>query len=239
MRSIAAENASATFEAEAKEEDRRTHKRRRLQKYGAVHARDMSLVTRENAHTRPGWIVTPLGRIVRPTKMRPLRPLARLDASVGKGAVKKKKNTRVELRAKRQKIDMLKHGSVHLKGVFVDVTIPDTSYADRADETSGSRLVSDHALTTEADVGESDGTEETVEDKTGASEEESEGEEVDEGEGDALSDEDDALSDEDDALSDEELSTAENKLPNKITSTSTNKLKELFAPRDEEGSSSF
>jgi hypothetical protein len=255
---IAGENAAAKREAEAKEEDRRARKRRRLQDYGAIHGRDMSVVTRENADTRPGWIVTPLGRIIRPMKMRPLRPLrplARPDASVGKGVVKKKKKTKVEVerRAKRQKIDMLKHGSVHLKGVFVDVTIPDSGYAAHADEPSGSRLVDDHVPTTKADTRENDESDETVGYKTDSSEE-SEGEDDDDEEDDDDDDEaneddedeDDAEEDEenedeegDGGLSDEELSTTENKQSNDTTLTSTNKLKELFAPRDEEGPSSL
>ena len=240
----------AKREAEAKEEARRARKRRRLQDYGAIHGPDMSVVTRENAHTRPGWTVTPLGRIIRPMKMRPLRPLrplARPDASVGKGAVKKKKKTKVEVerRAKRQKIDMLKHGSVHLKGVFVDVAMPDSGYAAHADEPRGSRLVDDHVLATKADMSEDDETDEAVGYKTDSSEE-SEGEDDDEEEDHA--DDDDEEDDEnedgdgglsDEELSDEELSTTENKQSNNITLTSTNKLKELFAPRDEEGLSSL
>ena len=35
----------------------------------------MSLVTPDNVHTRGGWRVTPLGRIVRPIRMRPEHPL--------------------------------------------------------------------------------------------------------------------------------------------------------------------
>ena len=240
----------AKREAEAKEEARRARKRRRLRDYGAIHGPDMSVVTRENAHTRPGWTVTPLGRIIRPMKMRPLRPLrplARPDASVGKGAVRKKKKTKVEVerRAKRQKIDMLKHGSVHLKGVFVDVAMPDSGYAAHADGPSGSRLVDDHALATKADMSEDDETDEAVGYKTDSSEE-NEGEDDDEEEDHA--DDDDEEDDEnedgdgglsDEELSDEELSTTENKQSNNITLTSTNKLKELFAPRDEEGLSSL
>ena len=245
----------AKREAEAKEEARRARKRRRLRDYGAIHGPDMSVVTRENAHTRPGWTVTPLGRIIRPMKMRPLRPLrplARPDASVGKGAVKKKKKTKVEVerRAKRQKIDMLKHGSVHLKGVFVDVAMPDSGYAAHADEPRGSRLVDDHVLATKADMSEDDETDEAVGYKTDSSEE-NEGEDDDEEDDDDDEDEeeeeeeDDADDDDeenengDGGLSDKELSTTENKQSNNITLTSTNKLKELFAPRDEEGLSSL
>ena len=236
---IAGENATAKREAEVKEEERRARKRRRLQDYGAIHGQDMTVVTKENVHTRPGWTVTPLGRIIRPMKMRPLRPLARPDTSVGKGVVKKKKKKKVEveLRAKRQKIDMLKHGSVHLKGVFVDVTIPDSGYAAHA---SGSCSIDDHAPT-KAVTRESDETIETVGYKTDSSEEsevedEDEDEDEDEGENEDEDKDEDEDEDEDEGLSDEEHSTAENRQSNS-TLTSTNKLKELFAPRDEEGSS--
>ena len=247
---IARENATAKREAEAKEEDRRARKRRRLQDYGAIHGQDMTVVTKENAHARPGWTVTPLGRIIRPMKMRPLRPLARPDTSIGKGVVKKKKKKKrkleVEQRAKRQKIDMLKYGSVHLKGVFVDVTIPDSGYAVHADEPSGSYLVDDHGPTTKAgndETVESDSSKESEEEDDDDEEKRVENEDDDEDdedgdEGDEEDDEDDDEDDEDEdkKLSSEELSTSENKQSNKTT---TNKLKELFAPRDEEGSSNL
>jgi hypothetical protein len=82
----------------------------------------MSLVTKENAHERPGWVVAPLGRIVRPMKMRPLRPLTDMDAKSKE--LKKRKSGATDPRARRRRIDMLKYGSVHLKGVFVDLVVP-------------------------------------------------------------------------------------------------------------------
>jgi len=170
----------------------------------------MSLVTKENVNTRPGWIVTPLGRIVRPLKMKPVRPLEKMDASTGKVTVKKKKKAEEELRAKRQKIDMLKYGSVHLKGVFVDVAIPDVGYDDR----------DDGAMATVADA-EDKGSEDMVDNETGSSEEETEESDNE---------------DEDMSSIDEEPSTADNKPSEKTVVSSTNKLKDLFAPRDEEGS---
>ncbi|KAF9039685.1 hypothetical protein BDZ89DRAFT_1213184, partial [Hymenopellis radicata] len=47
----------------------------RHSKYSAIEAADMSLVTPENAATRPGWILTSTGRLLRPMRMRPERPL--------------------------------------------------------------------------------------------------------------------------------------------------------------------
>ena len=210
---IAAENATAKREAEEEEETRLSRERQRVQKYGAVHAQDMSLVTKENVNTRPGWIVTPLGRIVRPVKMKPPRPLARVDASTGKVTVKKKRKAEEELSAKRQRIDMLKYGSVHLKGVFVDVAIPDVGYDNRADATGGD----DEAMSTEVDA-EDKGSEDMVDNEAGSSEEETEG-----------------SGDEDEDMSSiaEEPSVAENKQSEKPVVSSTNKLKDLFAPRDE------
>ena len=35
----------------------------------------MSLVTPSNVHQRPQWSVTPLGRLIRPMRMRPARPI--------------------------------------------------------------------------------------------------------------------------------------------------------------------
>jgi hypothetical protein len=204
---MVAENATAKRKAEEEEETRLSRERQRAQKYGAVHAQDMSLVTKENANTRPGWIVTPLGRIVRPMKMKPARPLESVDASTGKVTVKKKKKAEEELRAKRQKIDMLKYGSVHLKGVFVDVAIPDVGYGD-------------NAMATEVDA-EDKGSEDMVDDETSSSEEETEGSDNE---------------DEDMSSIDEEPSTADNKQSEKTVASSTNKLKDLFAPRDEERS---
>jgi hypothetical protein len=97
-----------------------------------IYAEDMSLVTPENVRSRGGgWTITPMGRILRPVKMKPSRPLVlardlvaksgRVEAKDGKVKSRKKGKGKGEARARRVTIDMLKWGSVHLKGVFVDV----------------------------------------------------------------------------------------------------------------------
>jgi hypothetical protein len=93
-----------------------------------MEAPDMSLVTHENAASRAGWTVTPLGRILRPVKMRPERPLPPLTEIRDKKRVdgEKKVKKRVkdpDCRARRRTIDMTRWGSVNLKGVFLDADI--------------------------------------------------------------------------------------------------------------------
>jgi hypothetical protein len=88
----------------------------------------MSLVTHENAASKAGWTVTPLGRILRPVKIRPERPLPRPTEIRAKKRVdgEKKVKKRVkdpDRRARRRTIDMTRWGSVHLKGVFLDADI--------------------------------------------------------------------------------------------------------------------
>jgi hypothetical protein len=60
------------------------------------HAQDMSLITSDNVHQRPQWRIIPLGRLIRPMRMRPARPLdPPLDTlrtkNVEKGSRTKKK----------------------------------------------------------------------------------------------------------------------------------------------------
>lgn len=90
----------------------------------------MSLVSRENVSTRPGWKVTEMGRILRPAKMRPARPLPEpLPVSGGKQVKhkdgrslpkKKRKKPEVVTRARIRTIDMTRWRSVHLKGIFLE-----------------------------------------------------------------------------------------------------------------------
>ncbi|OBZ74192.1 putative endoplasmic reticulum metallopeptidase 1 [Grifola frondosa] len=96
------------------------------------HAADMSLVTPENAASRPGWHVTSLGRLIRPVRMRPTHPLpepllsaAREKGHKGaekkdKGLTKRKRVKEPPARARRRTIDPMKWGSQHLKGVFLE-----------------------------------------------------------------------------------------------------------------------
>ncbi|KAJ7097241.1 hypothetical protein B0H15DRAFT_825281, partial [Mycena belliarum] len=103
---------------------------RRKRKRGAVQAEDMSLVTPESAVDRSGWKVTEMGRVMRPVRMRPERPLPPPLSSLPKKSsskdkdkdkdAKPKKRRDPDSRSRRRTIDMLRWGSVHLKGVFLE-----------------------------------------------------------------------------------------------------------------------
>ncbi|KAN0127685.1 hypothetical protein V8E53_014525 [Lactarius tabidus] len=106
-----------------------THQRKRRRLARGVHGRhaqDMSLITSDNVHQRPQWRVTPLGRLIRPMRMRPARPLdPPLDTLRTKNAekgtrTKKKRAKAPPTRARRQTIDPLRWGSTHLSGIFLD-----------------------------------------------------------------------------------------------------------------------
>jgi hypothetical protein len=88
----------------------------------------MSLITPANVGNRGGWKITALGRMIRPARMRPIRPLVeskRIDKISAKGQdangiTRAKRMARNPLtRARRRTIDPTKWGSVHLKGVFL------------------------------------------------------------------------------------------------------------------------
>lgn len=86
----------------------------------------MSLVTPENVPSRPGWRITPMGRIVRPIRMRPGKPLPPASAvtpsAPGKKSEKKRRKREKPklVRARKRTIDPTKWDSQHLKGVFLD-----------------------------------------------------------------------------------------------------------------------
>ncbi|KAG6844821.1 hypothetical protein H0H87_003388 [Tephrocybe sp. NHM501043] len=120
---------SAEREAAANEPPKK--KRRRC---AGKEAADMSLVTPENVVGRGGWKVTPLGRIVKPVRMRPEHPLpppnedkekARLKGKNKDGELKKKRKRAKDpdTRARRRTIDVTRYGSVHLKGMFLDMEV--------------------------------------------------------------------------------------------------------------------
>ncbi|KAJ7694599.1 hypothetical protein B0H17DRAFT_1159120 [Mycena rosella] len=103
---------------------------RRKRKRGGVLAEDMSLVTPENAAERAGWKVSEMGRVMRPVRIRPERPLPPpLTSSAPKkpatskdkdAAAKPKKRRDPDSRARKRTIDMTRWGSVHLKGIFLE-----------------------------------------------------------------------------------------------------------------------
>lgn len=75
-----------------------------------------------------GWVVTPSGRVVRPIKMRPERPLGPIlsmasESKNPKKTTRKAKRKPPLVRARRQTIDPTKWGSTYLTGAFVDATV--------------------------------------------------------------------------------------------------------------------
>ncbi|KZT10196.1 uncharacterized protein LAESUDRAFT_756380 [Laetiporus sulphureus 93-53] len=129
-----AKEHEAVKRAAAEAETEHPNKRRRLRRgVQGVYAEDMSLVTSENASSRPGWKVTATGRIVHPITMRPTHPLPEPlpIARRAKSKDKDKKESGREKSAKapptrawRRTIDPTKWGSQHLKGAFLDSGIP-------------------------------------------------------------------------------------------------------------------
>lgn len=129
QRRIAQEHEAMRRSASGEDDDRPNKRRRLPRGVQGVHAADMSLVTPENAATRPAWHVTALGRVIRPIRMCPDHPLPdpqEASAVSGKGKTDRKKRKRVReppAKARRRKIDPTKWGSVHLKGAFLENAI--------------------------------------------------------------------------------------------------------------------
>jgi len=103
--------------------------------YQAKHAQDMSPMTLERAKLKGGWVVTDLGRMHRPLRMRPPRPLPPIPPtssnsrkeSEGQEKVPMKMQKHIkkpDVRARMQKIDMVRYGSEYLKGRFLEVDHP-------------------------------------------------------------------------------------------------------------------
>ena len=69
-------------ENETPPSDKPTKKRRLARGVQGVHASDMSLVTPENASSRSGWNITPMGRIVHPIRIRWEKPLPPISTVV-------------------------------------------------------------------------------------------------------------------------------------------------------------
>ncbi|KAI5120190.1 hypothetical protein M0805_002656 [Coniferiporia weirii] len=113
-------------------ESTRPKKRRRLARGCiGVHTANMSPMT--PAAVRSGWRTTPLGRLIRPMRMRPLRPLPSLPTSSTarvSGAQKlaaaqarrkgKKRLRPPPVRARRRLLDPEAWGSEYLKGVMLE-----------------------------------------------------------------------------------------------------------------------
>jgi hypothetical protein len=160
---------SCRIKRENEAPDNRSSKRRRLASdIQGVHASDMSLVTPENVSSRPGWHVTPMGRIVHPMRMRPEKPLPPMSSitsssrTTGKKVEKKKRKLeQVKLvRARRRTIDPTKWDSQHLKGVFLDSIIV-------ADDRNDLPVTEPSKPQVQDDQGESDTSSDEEEDEEG------------------------------------------------------------------------
>lgn len=147
-------------------DDRQSKKRRLSKGIQGVHASDMSLVTPENASSRSGWRVTPMGRIVHPIRVRPEKPLPPMSAATSNVTGKKveKKKRKLELlklvRARRRTIDPTKWDSQHLKGAFLDSIIV-------ADDRNEIPVTEPSQPQTTGDQGESDSSSGEYEDEEG------------------------------------------------------------------------
>ncbi|TCD61804.1 hypothetical protein EIP91_007890 [Steccherinum ochraceum] len=133
-------------------EDAPPRKKRRLAKgVQGIHAADMTLVTAENVQDRGGWRVTPLGRIVRPIRVRPEHPLPeplvkaqevekmkkKEKGEKGKEKGKRRRVREPPTRARRRTIDPTKWGSQHLKGAFLEANVAPVSVPPLEVEDSG------------------------------------------------------------------------------------------------------
>ncbi|KAF5379485.1 hypothetical protein D9615_006634 [Tricholomella constricta] len=146
--------------------------KKRRKRCAGAEAADMSLVTPENVAGRGGWTVTPLGRVVRRVRMRPERPLPPptekekrvVKEKDGKKTEKKKKRVKEpDVRARRRTIDVTRYGSVHLKGMFLEMEVLGT----RRDE----EPVPEVEMALVSEESESESGEDEVEEPTPALEE--------------------------------------------------------------------
>lgn len=126
---IALENATST-------DSERPKKRRRLARgVQGVHAVSLEPVTPTNVDEHQGWYTTPLGRLIRPMRMRPARPLdppiaastalGTKGSKQGKPEAKERKKRKVlpDTRARRKTIDPIKYGSTHVIGAFLGAEV--------------------------------------------------------------------------------------------------------------------
>ena len=117
-----------------------------------MNARDITSPVKPSS-LRPGWRVTPLGRLVRPMRMRPLRPLG-FPASVAQSKMvidngkkkkeRKKKRGEVLVRQRRRRIDPEEWGSTYLSGIMLE-----SSTASAVVLPEKSRVEMDNGRTTE------------------------------------------------------------------------------------------
>lgn len=132
---------------ERAEPNTRPVKRARTGKYSAQHSQDMSPVTPANVASHSGWKVTSTGRLMRPMRMRPGKPLPLPIALKERSAntVRKKRTKDPPIRARRRTIDMTRWGGERLSGLFLgalndtEPMVQDEQLIQRAAESSTTR----------------------------------------------------------------------------------------------------
>ncbi len=140
-------------------------KKQRRSKYTAVEAEDMSLVTPQDAHLRAGWTVTALGRIMRPMRMRPERPLMPLSKPPVEGKASKKRKIPL-VRARRRTIDMRRWEGAHLTGVFLGGGVPLEERDDAEDEDGDEDMEEQQDVTSDTSGEEDSGDDSAVQKMT-------------------------------------------------------------------------
>lgn len=132
-------------------------KRRKLRANECSHSTLLPIdtpLTTSVAERSPGWVVTPMGRLVRPIKMRPPRPLPPQQQTVIRSSKKekegkekgKKKNKKLDTRARRRVIDPTKWDSTLLKGMWLEgvtVAADDMKIVDLTLETTANDSTSE------------------------------------------------------------------------------------------------
>ncbi|KAF8585283.1 hypothetical protein K439DRAFT_1660344 [Ramaria rubella] len=125
-----AQRLEAERKRDAETEKEPLSKRRRLPRgVQGLHAADMSTIDTKNVTSHPGWHKTSLSHLIRPMKMRPLRPLP--DTSTGQktnGPKKRRKKPSsfdVPTRARVKMIDPRLYGAVHLRGDLLEAVVID------------------------------------------------------------------------------------------------------------------
>lgn len=100
----------------------------------------MSLITPENAATRPGWKVMPSGRVIRTMRMRPGKPLPPVSTDTKvlntkeKERRRKKKAKDPDTRARSRTIDVTKWNGSYVTGVFLGESEVATAVSSRRPE---------------------------------------------------------------------------------------------------------
>ncbi|KAI6008651.1 hypothetical protein EDC04DRAFT_2906953 [Pisolithus marmoratus] len=189
-------------------------------------------LSRDDAVKAPGWAMLPSGRIIRPMRMRPERPLEpthpmggvqRTRKQSGEKGKKGKKRKIPPLRARRRMIDPTKWDSTYLTGAVLEMVVDAGTFAE--DETKEA-FQHEHAFTREVEV-RTDG----VSRESSNPERQNAGEDVQMGDTHPTTAHLPATADTRTATP--ETDTAAAAVPTKT------KLKDLFAPREEEPSFSL